>query len=49
MSYMSKVDATASDTYRYLNFDELPEFVEASDKVEISEEMREAAKKLSIM
>ncbi|KAL9188348.1 hypothetical protein ACHAXT_006726 [Thalassiosira profunda] len=49
MSYMAKVDATASDTYRYLNFDELPEFVEASDKVEISEEMREAAKKLSIL
>eukprot|EP00581_Thalassiosira_minuscula_P007544 CAMPEP_0183703274 /NCGR_PEP_ID=MMETSP0737-20130205/1073_1 /TAXON_ID=385413 /ORGANISM="Thalassiosira miniscula, Strain CCMP1093" /LENGTH=964 /DNA_ID=CAMNT_0025929997 /DNA_START=352 /DNA_END=3246 /DNA_ORIENTATION=- len=49
MKYMADVDATASDTYRYLNFDELPEFVEASDKVEISEEMREAAKKLSIL
>lgn len=49
MKYMAKVDATASDTYRYLNFDELPEFVEASDKVEISDEMREAAKKLRIM
>eukprot|EP00584_Thalassiosira_punctigera_P005780 CAMPEP_0172535498 /NCGR_PEP_ID=MMETSP1067-20121228/7478_1 /TAXON_ID=265564 ORGANISM="Thalassiosira punctigera, Strain Tpunct2005C2" /NCGR_SAMPLE_ID=MMETSP1067 /ASSEMBLY_ACC=CAM_ASM_000444 /LENGTH=965 /DNA_ID=CAMNT_0013320435 /DNA_START=95 /DNA_END=2992 /DNA_ORIENTATION=- len=49
MKYMAKVDATASDTYRYLNFDELPEFVEASDKVEISDEMREAAKKLSIL
>lgn len=49
MEYMAKIDATASDTYRYLNFDELPEFVEASDKVEISEEMREAAKKLSIL
>ena len=49
MKYMSTVDATAGDTYRYLNFDELPEFVEASDKVEISDEMREAAKKLSIL
>ncbi|KAL3792657.1 hypothetical protein HJC23_009385 [Cyclotella cryptica] len=49
MSYMNKVDATASDTYRYLNFDELPEFIEASEKVEISDEMREAAKKLSIL
>mmetsp|Transcript_12631 Transcript_12631/g.19489 ORF Transcript_12631/g.19489 Transcript_12631/m.19489 type:complete len:959 (+) Transcript_12631:108-2984(+) len=49
MSYMSNVNATAADTYRYLNFDELPEFVEASDKVEISDEMREAAKKLSIL
>ena len=33
----------------YLNFDELPEFVDASDKVEISDEMREAAKNLSIL
>jgi aconitate hydratase 2/2-methylisocitrate dehydratase len=49
MSYMSNANATAADTYRYLNFDELPEFVEASDKVEISDEMREAAKKLSIL
>jgi len=49
MSYMAKVDATADDTYRYLNFDELPDFVDASEKVEISDEMREAAKKLSIL
>lgn len=49
MKYMEKFDeATAADAYRYLNFDELPEFVEASDKVEISDEMKEAAKKLSI-
>ena len=46
---MSKIDTTADDTYRYLNFDELPEFVEASDKVEISEEMRAAAKRLSLL
>ena len=49
MSYMAKVESTAADTYRYLNFDELPEFVNASEKVEISDEMREAAKKLSIL
>ena len=49
MKYMGRVDATAADTYRYLNFDQLPEFVEASEKVEISEEMREAAKKLSLL
>mmetsp|Transcript_8588 Transcript_8588/g.15046 ORF Transcript_8588/g.15046 Transcript_8588/m.15046 type:complete len:963 (-) Transcript_8588:180-3068(-) len=49
LEYMVKQDATASDTYRYLNFNEVPEFVEASDKVEISDEMREAAKKLSIL
>ena len=49
LEYMAKQTATADDTYRYLNFNELPEFVEASDKVEISDEMREAAKKLSIL
>ena len=49
LEYMAAQKASASDTYRYLNFDELPEFVDASDKVEISEEMREAAKKLSIL
>ena len=49
MSYMAKVESSAADTYRYLNFDELPEFVDASEKVEISDEMREAAKKLSIL
>jgi aconitate hydratase 2/2-methylisocitrate dehydratase len=49
MKYAGKLDATAADTYRYLNFDELPDYVEASDKVEISAEMKEAAKKLSLM
>jgi aconitate hydratase 2/2-methylisocitrate dehydratase len=44
--YMSGVDSTASDTYRYLNFDELPEFVERADSVEISAEMKEAAHRL---
>eukprot|EP00957_Ditylum_brightwellii_P196199 14949446-Ditylum_brightwellii.AAC.1 len=44
--YMAEVDATASDTYRYLNFDELPEFVESADTVEISSEMKEAAQRL---
>lgn len=45
--YMAQVDSTASDTYRYLNFDELPEFVDTADQVEISDEMKEAAKQLS--
>jgi len=49
MKYAGKLDATAADTYRYLNFDELPDYVEASDKIEISAEMREAAKKLRLM
>ena len=47
MEYMDQVNATAEDTYRYLNFDELPEFVNRADSVEISSEMKEAAKKLA--
>ncbi|KAL3914479.1 MAG: hypothetical protein SGILL_006085, partial [Bacillariaceae sp.] len=35
MKYMDQVNATAADTYRYLNFDELPEFVKSADTVEI--------------
>lgn len=45
--YMKQVNATAADTYRYLNFDELPDFVSSADSVEISSEMKEAAQKLS--
>jgi len=47
LKYMASVDASAADTYRYLNFDELPEFVKVADSVEISDEMKSAAKKLS--
>lgn len=46
MKYMDQVNATAADTYRYLNFDELPEFVKRADSVEISAEMKAAAQKL---
>jgi aconitate hydratase 2/2-methylisocitrate dehydratase len=48
LKYMEQVNTTADDTYRYLNFDELPDFVEKADTVEISAEMKEAAKKLSM-
>ena len=44
--YMSGQDATADDTYRYLNFDQLPEFVDRASNVEISSEMKEAASRL---
>merc|ERR1712078_778646 len=52
--YAKKLDATASDTYRYLNFDELPDYVKASDTVEMDEAayeglgpaMREQLKKM---
>jgi aconitate hydratase 2 / 2-methylisocitrate dehydratase len=46
MAYMEQINATAADTYRYLNFDELPEFVKRADSVEISAEMKAAAHKL---
>jgi len=46
LEYMGQVDSTAADTYRYLNFDELPEFVDKASSVEISEEMKAAAQKL---
>ena len=45
---MDQVNATAADTYRYLNFDQLPEFVQRADSVEISAEMKAAAAKLSM-
>jgi len=48
MKYMDEVNATAADTYRYLNFDQLPEFVKSADTVEISAEMKEAAHRLSV-
>ena len=47
MNYMKDVNATAADTYRYLNFDQLPEYVNKASQVEISDEMKAAAKKLS--
>jgi len=48
MKYMDQVNATADDTYRYLNFNELPAFIKSADTVEISSEMKEAAHKLSM-
>lgn len=48
MNYMKDVNATAADTYRYLNFDQLPEYVNKASQVEISDEMKAAAKKLSM-
>ena len=34
------LDATASDTYRYLNFDQVSEFVEKASTVEMSSEVK---------
>jgi aconitate hydratase 2/2-methylisocitrate dehydratase len=46
MEYMSQVDSTSADTYRYLNFDQLPEFVNKASSVEISDEIKAVAHKL---
>jgi aconitate hydratase 2/2-methylisocitrate dehydratase len=44
--YACKFSENSDEIYRYLNFDELPEFVSSADSVEISEEMMDAARKL---
>mmetsp|Transcript_7886 Transcript_7886/g.19616 ORF Transcript_7886/g.19616 Transcript_7886/m.19616 type:complete len:919 (-) Transcript_7886:82-2838(-) len=46
LKYMEQVDPTDQDIYRYLNFDELPDFVSSADSVEISDEMKQAAREL---
>merc|ERR1719203_576930 len=46
-TYMAGINATAADTYRYLNFDQLPEFVEQTKNVEISDEMKKLAHKMA--
>jgi aconitate hydratase 2/2-methylisocitrate dehydratase len=37
MAYAREIDGVAADTYRYLNFDQLPEFVERAAKVKVEE------------
>jgi len=46
MKYMESMDPTDESIYRYLNFDELPDFVKSADSVEISDEMKKAAQEL---
>lgn len=36
MEYATKIDTMASDTYRYLNFDQISEYQDAADKVVIN-------------
>ena len=38
LQYFKELDATAADTYRYLNFDDLPDYMSAADMVDINEE-----------
>ena len=43
LEYSQKLDATAADTYKYLNFDQVPSFVESANTVQMSDEMKQAA------
>jgi len=45
-SHYKNLDATAADTYRYLNFDKVPTFVDKAGKVTMSADIRAEAKKL---
>jgi len=45
LKHASELDATAADTYRYLNFDQLSEFTDAADTVTLSPEMQELMNK----
>jgi len=47
LEYSSKLDATAADTYRYLNFDQVTSFVESANTVQMSAEMKDAAAAMS--
>ena len=46
MKALKDIEPTSADTYRYLNFDRVPTFVDKASKVELSPEMRAAAKQL---
>ena len=35
MEYATKIDSMSADIYRYLNFDQMPDFVEAANSVEV--------------
>merc|ERR1712232_696757 len=43
--YMKGINATAADTYRYLNFDQLTDYQDAADGVELTEEYYPTLKK----
>jgi aconitate hydratase 2/2-methylisocitrate dehydratase len=46
MKFASQLEAGQADTFRYLNFNEVSSYVEAADEVKISDELRDAARKL---
>ncbi len=42
MKYASKINATAKDTYRYLNFHQLSDYVKKGDMAELGTEFQSA-------
>ena len=44
MSHMKKISSNAEDTYKYLKFDKMPNFVENASKVVVSDDMKNAAR-----
>ena len=38
LSYTRRLDSTAADTYRYLNFDQLPEYIASASEVGVGED-----------
>jgi aconitate hydratase 2 / 2-methylisocitrate dehydratase len=45
MKYADRINATASDTFRYMNFDKLPEYVESVKNVDLGPEYKTALEK----
>merc|ERR1712187_852365 len=46
-NYMAGIDTVSEDTYRYLNFHQLPQFVKSASVVEINEDMKVSAQEHS--
>ena len=46
LEYAQKLDTTAADTYRYMNFDQMEAYDKLAKTIEVSTEAKEAAKKL---
>ena len=46
LEYAADLDHKSGKIYRYLNFNELPDFTTSADTVALSDEMRQAAHKL---
>jgi aconitate hydratase 2/2-methylisocitrate dehydratase len=42
MKYADKIGETAKDTFRYMNFDQLPDFVKKADGVDLGDDYKEA-------